>query len=1007
MTLALCLATNTASAAATHNSTVSANKHIATATKEKSTLGDPINNRTKEHFTTIQAAINSVNTLNGDTILVEEGTYNENIIVTKKLNILAQQTVVIDPLYANDYCFNITPKGAGSLIQGFVMDGRPGIFVEGDNCTINSNKISNGTTGINVQADGCTVSDNSLIECEKGIYCNGDDCTMVGNTIKNGGDGIFAIKSHNLNVLNNHITDNEDGTGIDFQLISGSTVKGNTISGNNIGLFFNGFDEGGSFNNHLADNLISNNNLGLVFQNSQNNTLTNNNFTNNARNLNIQSTHIKCYVQHIDTSNIVNGKPIYYIVGNTDDLIIDGNDPKYASGIGYLGLVLCSNVFVTNVHVTNNGQGILFAGASSSIINKCNLENNIDGIAMVNGLNNWIEYNNLSNDSNGIFLGASTNTLVVENIIQDCAGFGILAQYGTNRFKSNELYNNENGIKLLLSPNNLLENNTIESSSSEGLVIINSPSNTLKSNTFKTNKINLDIDTSSIGNMVQSIDQTNTVNNKPVYYLVGDSDVTINGKDSDYSNGIGYLGLINCYNVKVQNVSIKNNGQGILIAATNNALIENCSLTNNVNSIVMLQCHNITVNKNNLTNGQGSPMSSTGNGIYMDGYSTKISINQNQITQNHGYGIYIDDKKVKSTDNSITRNNLNNNVGGILLSKTAGNTVKNNQITRNKVGVNLQKGENNLIQENNISYNTDVGIYTNNPGNNIIQFNSITNNTLALQNENLTATAPYNWWGTNKPDFKTIVKGNFKVGPYMVLTLTANPSTVLLNNPVSIKADLLHDNLGTYHDPKDGLVPYTGSAHFNTTLGAIKDVNFSNGEAKTVLKNLDTPGTAMVTAEVDDQKSSAKVNVQTLKTVSIGQLAFAAGNIKKYYESKSALPEMVNVHGQYFTMPQFLMLLSTGTVNINSGNLSPIPVMLNINPASNPSGNKIKGTISKGEYVKTASTVQNSILLNHKAPNYIKTSLGNMSFDKLVYLFSMVIYQYPNTHSLPKQISFS
>lgn len=1004
MSLAIILATNTASAAATHNSTVSVNKHIAA-----SSLGntrDVLNNRTNEHFSTIQAAINSANTLNGDSIVVEEGTYKENVMVNKSLNLLAHGTAIIDPDYANDYCFNITPEGAGSLIQGFTMNGRPGFIVEGNKCVVDSNKVDRGTIGIDVQADGCTVSNNILTSCGTGISCNGDECTLIGNKISNSEDsGIYAIKSKNLKVLENQIMDSEYGTGINFQIISGSTVKENVVSQNNAGLFLNGFDEGGSYNNLIADNYISNNNIGLVLQNSQNNTLMNNRFMDNTHNLNIQSTHIRCYVQNIDTSNSMNGKPIYYIVGNTQELSIDGKDPKYASGIGYLGLVLCSNVLVKNVHITNNGQGILFAGTSSSIIQNCNLEDNIDGIALVSTLNNWIENNNLSNDVNGIFLGASTNTLVVENIIKNCTGFGIIAQYGTNRYTGNELYNNENGIKLLLSPNNLLESNIIKNSDSEGLILIGSPNNVIKNTVLNNNKINLDVDISSIGNMVQDIDTTNKINNKPVYYLVGNSDININGKDPAYSKGIGYLSLINCYNVKVQNVSINDNGQGILVAATSNGLIENCKFNDNINGLVLLQCHNITILKNSLSNCQGNPMSSTGNGIYVDGYSTKNSIQQNQITKNNGYGIYIDNKKVKSVNNSITGNNLSENVGGILLSNTTGNTVKTNQIIRNKVGVNLQKGENNIITENNISNNTAVGIYTNNPGNNIIQFNSIINNTLALENENLTVSAPYNWWGTNKPDFSSIIKGKFNKVPFMVLTLTANPNTVLLNNNVSIKADLLHDNMGTYHDPKNGLVPYAGSAHFNSTLGTIKNVNFDKGEAKSVLTKLNTPGTALVTTRVDEQNITVKVNVKSLKTVTFGQLALAAGSIKKYYETKSTLPKMVNVHGQYFTMAQFLTMINTGIVNINSGNTSPVPVLLDVNPATKTISSKIKGTILKGDYVKTASKLQNYIQLNHKTPEYIKTSIGKISFDKLVYLFSQVIYQYQSKHTLPKQIT--
>jgi len=46
----------------------------------------PVKNlRTGIMYTTIQAAINDVNTINGDTILVNSSTYRENVIVNKRL----------------------------------------------------------------------------------------------------------------------------------------------------------------------------------------------------------------------------------------------------------------------------------------------------------------------------------------------------------------------------------------------------------------------------------------------------------------------------------------------------------------------------------------------------------------------------------------------------------------------------------------------------------------------------------------------------------------------------------------------------------------------------------------------------------------------------------------------------------------------------------------------------------------------------------------------------------
>ncbi|MBU4032887.1 MAG: hypothetical protein KKD98_08855, partial [Candidatus Thermoplasmatota archaeon] len=50
-------------------------------------LSPVINIDTGEDFNTIQEAINAVNTTDGHTITVDAGTYNENVIVNKKLSI--------------------------------------------------------------------------------------------------------------------------------------------------------------------------------------------------------------------------------------------------------------------------------------------------------------------------------------------------------------------------------------------------------------------------------------------------------------------------------------------------------------------------------------------------------------------------------------------------------------------------------------------------------------------------------------------------------------------------------------------------------------------------------------------------------------------------------------------------------------------------------------------------------------------------------------------------------
>ena len=103
-------------------------------------------------------------------------------------------------------------------------------------------------------------------------------------------------------------------------------------------------------------------------------------------------------------------------------------------------------------------------------------------------------------------------------------------------------------------------------------------------------------------------------------------------------------------------------------------------------------------------------------------------------------------------------------------------------------------------------------------------------------------------------------------------------------------------------------------------------------------------------------------------------------------------------------MPQLLALLITATININNGNLNPLPV-LTVNPASNPSGNYTNGNIYKSAYLKIAQTIKDYISTNDKAPNNLKSSLGLITFSKLVYIYSKIINYYGLNKELPNYVS--
>ena len=129
-----------------------------------------------------------------------------------------------------------------------------------------------------------------------------------------------------------------------------------------------------------------------------------------------------------------------------------------------------------------------------------------------------------------------------------------------------------------------------------------------------------------------------------------------------------------------------------------------------------------------------------------------------------------------------------------------------------------------------------------------VQFNRIVGNSpsnIEISNLFGTVDATLNWWGSNvSPAGK--VQGNVAYNPWIILTITADPTTINNGGTSQVKADLLHDNTGTYHEPELGHVPdeipikltvpwgsftnpvITHSISLNTVNGSVKATFYAN-----------------------------------------------------------------------------------------------------------------------------------------------------------------------------------
>jgi parallel beta-helix repeat protein len=206
--------------------------------------------------------------------------------------------------------------------------------------------------------------------------------------------GIWLTNSSNDTVASNNIF------GADYSGIYLDGANGNVISGNNIsGCYWAGIQLVNSSNNTISGNVLTENHFGIMFARAQldeYNTLTNNVMANNTCNFSLFTAFgalsYNLSMNSIDSSNTVNGKPMYYW--------FDKHDMAVPSDAGFVALGNCTGIIVQNMSIRNNDPGIYLSSTSNCTITNNNITNNSIGIDLCSSSNNSIYHNNFINNSN-------------------------------------------------------------------------------------------------------------------------------------------------------------------------------------------------------------------------------------------------------------------------------------------------------------------------------------------------------------------------------------------------------------------------------------------------------------------------------------------------------------------------------------------------------------------------------------------------------------------------------
>ena len=510
----------------------------------------------------IQTAVNTADP--GDTIVVRDGTYTENVDVDKRLTIQSENgsaNCIVQAADSNDHVFEVTAyyvNISGFTVKGATVYPKSGIYLGSD-------------------VDHCNITDNKALDNYYGIYLYRSSSNTITDNTAN--ESIFLSSSSSNTITNNTL--NSNSCGISLYYSNDNYITGNTLYG--ISLYRSTY-------NTLRSNTMENSGIYITGDDS------------------ITSGIIEYYNTHdIDTSNIVNGKPVYYWKDK-----VGGTIP---AGAGQIILANCTGVTVKNQNASYTNVGIELAYSTH-----CNI---IDNIVNENGygiwLMDWCSYNTIT--------GNTVNS-------NRCIGIKLRFSCNNNAIADNTVNENDEGICLENScNNNAITDNIVNENGEYGIYLIRSSNyNTITNNTANLNGQSGLLDRAGIY-LQQSCDNT----------------IVSNAVNSNNYHGISLWHSNNNY--ITDNTANENDYKGIFLCnSNNNTLIHNSANLNNYWGIRLYDSSNNKIYLNNFINNTYNVDSYSSTSIWNS--TEKITYPYNSSTYTNYLGNYWDDYKGSDKDST-------------------------------------------------------------------------------------------------------------------------------------------------------------------------------------------------------------------------------------------------------------------------------------------------------------------------------------------------------------------
>jgi parallel beta-helix repeat protein len=167
--------------------------------------------------------------------------------------------------------------------------------------------------------------------------------------------------------------------------------------------------------------------------------MKNNTIIGNRYNFAVEGDQISHLMNDIDTSNTINGKPIYYWTNK--------QNMEIPPDAGYVALVNSTYITVKDLTLTNNNEGVLLCFTSNSIIQNVTSLNNNYGFPMLWASNNTITECRMEMGDYGFcFMYSSNNSIVANKIINNYCGVQLIRSSG-NRILHNDFFSYEKQVE--------------------------------------------------------------------------------------------------------------------------------------------------------------------------------------------------------------------------------------------------------------------------------------------------------------------------------------------------------------------------------------------------------------------------------------------------------------------------------------------------------------------------------------------------------------------------------